>query len=146
MKALADRSGDISFPGVSPGETSAVGRPLYAIFECGTFSRPRSIHDKLAQVEEHLTYLLERQHRKQNKPEISTTDIVAVAGVISVFPWKNFRKTLGALGENLAQDKYPRCHKLAEKGRLLVIHVDDPCTKTVALDAEMRKCILLHLY
>lgn len=146
LKAIADRSGDMTFPGVSPGEPAAIGRPLYAIFECGTFSRPKSIRDKFAQVEDHLMYLLERQRRKQNKPEISITDIVAVAGVISVFAWEAFRKTLGPSGDNLDKDRFSLCHKLADKGRLLVIHVGDPYTKTVALDTEMRKCILLYLY
>ena len=75
------------------------------------------------QVEDHLMYLLERQRRKQNKREISIIDIVAVAGVVSGFPWENFRKTLGVLGENLDKDRYSLCHKLAEKGRLFVIHV-----------------------
>jgi hypothetical protein len=39
-------------------------------------------------------------------PEISLGDIVAVAGVISVLPWKDLKRIVGGLGE-LSATQYP---------------------------------------
>lgn len=136
---MADRSGEMAFPTASPGEASSIGRAYYGIFECGTFSRPSYIRDKFYQVEQHLTYLVEHQKRKQNK-EVVVTDIVAVAGVVSVFPWPSFKKTLGGLGQ-LDHVKYPNCNRLAKYGRLLTIYVEDPMRKTYENDLAIKQGI-----
>jgi|SRR5271170_5943662 len=136
-------SGDMEF-NVSPGEHAASGHPMYAFFECGTFSKPSRIRDKLDQVENHLAYHVERQRRRQGKPEIKVTDIVAVSGVASVLPWKDMVRSLGQSG--VLESRHPLCWELLREGRLLCIWVDDPFFNAISLGDAVRRRTILPIF
>lgn len=144
LQKLASRSGDLGFVEISPGQPAANNRPMYAFFECGTFSKPKSIQDKFAQVEQHLHYFLEKQRKRQNRPEIHITDIVVVSGVTSILPWEKLKVVMGNLGV-LDAVKFPLCNKLIKEGRLLSVWVEDPWAKTVSLSDNVRDCKVLNL-
>jgi len=82
---------------VSPGEHGASEHPIYAFFECSTFL-DRNESGKFDQVENHLAYHLERQPRRQNRPQIKVVDIIAVTGVATTLPWHEIAKSLGQSG------------------------------------------------
>ena len=126
----------MGFRDISPGEKSAINRPMYSFFECGIFSEPKAIRGKIEQLEEHLAYFLERQKRRQNNPAVQIEDIVALAGVSSILSWKSLAQIMN---QPLDENKYPLCKRLIKVGRLLIIHVEDPWTKTVTLDDNVRE-------
>ena|SRR5437762_2878151 len=132
----------MGFRDISPGEKSAINRPMYSLFECGIFSKPKAIRGKFEQLEEQLAYFLERQRRRQNNPEVKIEDIVALAGVSSILSWKSLAPIMN---QPLDEKKYPLCKRLIKVGRLLVIHVEDPWTKTVTLDDNVRERMPLFL-
>ena len=127
LQKLASRSGDLGFVEISPGQPAANNRPMYAFFECGTFSKPKSIRDKFAQVEQHLHYFL-----------------VVVSGVTSILPWEKLKVVMGNLGV-LDAVKFPLCNKLIKEGHLLSVWVEDPWAKTVSLSDNVRDCKVLNL-
>jgi len=126
----------MNFVEASPGEAASRNRPFYCIFEVGTFTKPEAVRKKLAQLEDQLEYLREKQKKRQQREEISIVDIVAVAGVVSCIEMSVLKGVFGGKAREMSS---PNCARLAKEGRLLIVSALDPFEAMITIKPEVRE-------